>query len=118
MAKLTRAQILDAVDLPIVAVKVPEWAMNGTDEVCVRGMTVGERDLLIRVWGGEAVLDDERSARIASICIVDEQGNRVFTDEDIAALKRKSHTAMDRVLSVALDLSGMRPKPAEDIRKN
>lgn len=119
MGLLTREQILGIVDLPIETVKVPEWSVNGDSDVAVRGLTVGERDVMVRAWGGaQVLLDDEKSARFGSLCMVDGNGNRLFTDADVQALKRKSHIAFDRVLRVALRLSGMGPEAPEDPAKN
>lgn len=104
---LTREQILQCDDLPKETVKVPEWG----GEVQVRTMTGTDRDafeasLISKEVGKEGRLENVR-ARLVSLAVCDESGNRLFGDEDVAALGAKSAKALDRVFAVAQRLNGI-----------
>ena len=108
MALLGRDQILGAVDLPTVDVEVPEW--GGT--VRVRMMTGGERDAFeagtITRHGRkiEQNLVNIR-ARLVALCVVDEKGQRLFSEADAAALGQKSAAALNRVFNAAQQLNAL-----------
>jgi len=103
---LTKEQILAAQDIKTETVPVPEWG----GEVLVRAMSGADRDAyeqsLISARG-----DDEKAnianirARLVSFSVVDDAGNRVFTEADIEQLGKKSVVALDRVIAVARRLS-------------
>lgn len=116
---LTRDQILDANDLEIQEVNVPEW--GGT--VLVRGMTGVERDAfegsLVKGKGKNTTVNmDNIRAKLVASSIVDQDGQRLFTDQDVQALGKKSAAALDRVFAVAQELSGISQSDVEDLAKN
>ena len=100
---LTREQILQCDDLPREIVNVPEWG----GEVQVRTMTGTDRDAFeASLIGKEGRLENVR-ARLVSLAVCDESGERLFADADIAALGSKSAKALDRVFAVAQGLNGI-----------
>lgn len=114
---LNRAAILAAPDLKYEEVPVPEW--GGT--VRVRGMTGSERD----AWELRCARsretpspDDHIRASLVAYTIVDENGNRLFSDEDIAALGAKSAAAVTRVYDVASRLSRVTKGDIEELKGN
>jgi hypothetical protein len=123
MPVLTREQILQAQDLPTEAVEVPEWGGS----IYVRGLSGTERDAFeasviaprLDKNGSSGSMDMRNiRAKLAALCIVDENGERLFTDKDVEALGRKSASALDRVFSAAQRLSGLSPKDVEELAKN
>jgi len=112
---LNRDQILKADDNAAEEVAVPEW--GGT--ILVRGMTGKERDefevsMMERGHGGRMVPNTVNvRAKVIMRCVVDEDGNRLFTAADLAALGEKSGAAIDRVYAVAARLSGLRDEDDE-----
>lgn len=125
MAKLlSRDDILGAVDLQTVAVAVPEW----DGEVLVRGLTGRERDRFdesmmeeTRRKGGRSerrVRWNNARARLCAMCIVDEQGRRLFTSEDVQALGEKGAAALQRVYDVAASLSGLSDRDLDELLGN
>jgi len=120
MALLSREQILEAPDLPYEDVDVPEW--GGT--VRVRGLTGAERDqfeaaILERQRDGRLRVRMENiRARLVALACVDEEGERLFSEQDVAALGRKSAVALQRVFEVAQRLSGLAPQDLEELAKN
>jgi hypothetical protein len=112
MALLGKKDILGCNDIPTDVVEVPQWGGH----VKVRGMTAGERDKfeeMIRTQGLNAL-----RATVAGMCIIDEDGKRLFTDLEITKLGEKSAEALDVVVEVASRLSGLTPEDADFLEKN
>jgi len=115
--RLSRDDILKAADNEPEEVDVPEWGGS----VLVRGMTGRERDafevsMLTPGRGGRRQLDPANvRAKLVARCVVDDDGNRLFTDADVAELGGKSAAAVDRVYAVAARLSGMGSDDQEDM---
>lgn len=119
MAILTRDQILQANDIITETVPVPEWG----GEVLVRGLSGSERDgfedaTLEQKGKSRRVNLANVRARLCALSIVDENGKRMFSDEDVRALGRKSAAALDRVFSAAQRLSGLSDEDVEELAKN
>lgn len=128
---LSRDQILEAQDIEFEDVPVPEW--GGT--VRVKGLNGEERNSFeaacrqerpvhnaegkrIRGRTELAVNLANTHAKLAARSIVDEQGERLFTDHDVAALGRKSSAALDRVVDVATRLSRLSDEEIEELSGN
>jgi hypothetical protein len=109
-----RDDILAADDLPREVVPTPEWG-PAVHEVWVRGLTAAERDayeqgLLVTGRGTTRIREKIENLR-AAFCVrimVDENGERVFTDKDVAALGDKSGAVLDRIWDKGRELSGMK----------
>jgi len=116
---LDKQAILSASDHKTEDVDVPEW--GGT--VRVRTMTGRERDAfeasLAKGEGKDRKTDlVNLRARLAGLCMVGEDGQRLFTDAEVEALGDKTAAALDRVFSVAQRLNGMTAQDVEDLAKN
>ena len=117
---LSREAILSVADITVEQVAVPEWG----GMVRVKGLTGAERDRF------EAVLLQDKKrpnrleayvnfrARLVVLSVVDENGNRLFTDKDVAALGAKSAQALERVYQVASRLAGLNNEDVEELTKN
>lgn len=119
MAILTKDQILAAEDLPRQTVTVDEWG----GDVIIRSLTAAERD----AWEAGFIDDSSKKVKIkytnakASLvarCAVGEDGIRLFTDEEVAELGRKSAKAVNRLYDVARELSGLSTEDIEELEKN
>lgn len=117
---LTREAILQAKDLPYEDVAVPEWG----GVVRVRALTGAERDRFEasiveqRGKGAPRLNTTNIRAKLVALTVVDENGNRIFTDDDVEALGRKSAAALNRVFEVAQRLSGLTQADMEELEKN
>lgn len=109
-----REQILGAEDLPRQSVDTPEWA-PAVPSVTVRGLTAAERDqyeqgLTERTPDGSVRprrnLKNLRASFVVRV-VVNDDGSRVFTDDDIDVLGEKSALVLDRLWDVGRALSGM-----------
>ena len=113
---LGRDAILAADDLSYEIVDVPEWG----GQVRVKSMTSAERDsyenscLVTEGKTSRYSLADVR-AKLCSRSIVDEKGNRLFTDTEIHILGGKSAAALDRVFAVASRLSKLNKADIEQL---
>jgi len=121
MGYLTKAQILEVQDLPVEDVHVPEWG----GMVRVRGLTGAERDRWelegLRLRGQRLEMNpglDNFRARLVALCVIDEAGERLFSDRDVPRLSEKSGAVLDRLFDVARRLSGLTAADVDDLEKN
>ena len=128
--RLSRDAILEAKDRDTVEVDCPEW--GGT--VLVRGMSGRERDQFeVSLASESGALQVQRGraggrpqgpnlvnmrAKLVARCVVDDDGNRLFSDADVTALGEKSGAPIDRIFTVAARLSGMREEDTEEAAAN
>ncbi|NWN89182.1 MAG: hypothetical protein HLX51_11695 [Micrococcaceae bacterium] len=114
MALLNKKAILEAEDLTTEDIYIPEW--EGT--VRVRGLNGSERDSFEMKMAAAnksgATKDLDFRASLVVKCIVDENGERIFTDKEVPQLAKKSGAALDRVFDVVQRLSGIGKKAKED----
>ena len=118
MTTLSRDQILSAQDVQIERVFVPEWG----GEVLVRGLRGFERDeieasMIARVGKDWRLNIHNLRAKLVAMSVVDEHGNRIFSDSDVDALGKKSAAALQRVFEVAQRLSGLSAEDVEALGK-
>ncbi len=113
---LGKDQILGAEDSATEAVSVPEWG----GDVIVKTMSGFARDQFessIVGKNGGTNLANIRAKMVAAV-LVDEAGELLFSEKDVAALGKKSAKALDRVFSVAQRLNGFSDSDVEELAKN
>ena len=116
---LSRDGILAAKDMETEDVDVPAWG----GRVRVRGMTGSERDAFEAALLNNKGQADKRyllnfRAKLVVLCVVDEEGNRLFADADVGLLGKKSASAIELVFDVARRLSGMSQADVEEMEAN
>jgi len=116
---LTREQILAARDLQIESLHVPEW--GGT--VYIKNLSGKDRDRFeasrIRMRDNKVeMVHDNTRARLLSMTLCTEQGELLFSADDVEVLGQKNATALDKCFEVAMRLSALRPQDAEQKLKN
>lgn len=119
MAALSREAILAVEDIKREQVPVPEWG----GDVFVRGLTGTERDAFeTSLWTGDGegkkFKAENIRAKLLVRSLVDESGQRLFRDEDEAALGGRNAAVLDRLFDVAQRLSGLGKKDVENAVKN
>lgn len=119
MTLLGRDAILSASDATTEDVDVPEW--GGT--VRVRGQSGTERDhfessMLVKRGKTRDVSLVNARAKLVSLSVVDENGERVFSDGDVVALGHKSAAALTRVYEIASRLSGLSNEDVDELEGN
>lgn len=102
---LTREEILAKDDLKKIEVEVPKWG----DTVTLQELSA---DAAIELHEEMKRMKDEGGQRgvrelAIVVCAVGEDGERLFTRDDIALLKKKSNEAINLLGDVAWDLIGL-----------
>ena len=118
--RLSKDDILKAAENTPEEVSVPEW--GGT--VLVRGMTGKERDafevsLMQPGRGGRREVNAVNvRAKVVARCVVDDDGNRMFTDAEAADLGDLPAAGLERLYAVAARLSGMSDGEQEELTRD
>lgn len=116
MTLLSRDAILQVDDRKYEEVEVPEW--GGT--VRLRSLTGAEFDTYQQsciTQRGEKRTVNMRNARakLIVLCAVDADGNRLFGEQDLAALGRKNAKPLDRLFDACQKLVGMSDEDLEEM---
>lgn len=119
MALLSRDAILGADDRQYDEVDCPEWGGS----VRVRSISGAERDRyeesLIQQRGNSRQMNMRNArAKLVALCVVDEQGNRLFSDQDVNALGRKNAKPLDRLWDACRKLSGLSDDDVEKLTED
>jgi hypothetical protein len=110
--------LLNKPDLTTEPVHVPEWDVT----LYVRSLTGADRDafeltcITQRGKNKEVNLANIR-ARLLVFTVVDENGDRIFTEADAVKLGAKSSKVIDRLFTVAARLSGMTTTDVAELSK-
>lgn len=107
---LDRNSILNANDLKRETVACPEWG----GDVIIQEIGAIDRDRLWPVLVDETGKNDpiNVAGKVLVRCIVDEAGERLFTNEDAEELGKRSPTVINRLFAVAERLIVLRADPA------
>ena len=114
---LSHDEILAAQDFKTEEVEVPEWGgvvlvreLSALDFDAV-GFPMVKEDGTINAKGARGM-----GVKIASLSIIDEEGNRLFTSKDVRALGKRAIEPIRRITAIVMDLSGMvaEEEPDED----
>ncbi len=114
MSLLTKEQILGAAD--IVSERISAWG----GEVIVTTMTGHDRDkfeaAMVGKNGGQNMVNIR--AKLAAATLVDEAGNKLFTEADVQKLGKKSAAELDKVFAMAQRLNRFGDAEVEELAKN
>jgi len=115
----TKADILNADDLPTAPVEIPEWG----GQFHVRTMTGVERDQfdhdLMSSKRGDKIDGRGMKARMCFLTLCDADGARIFEDAaDQVELQSKSSAVLDRVWDEACKLNGLTEDDVEELSGN
>lgn len=117
---LNADEILGKDDSQYEDVPVPEW--GGT--VRVRSLTADERDAfdesITKLSGNgkgqtrEIIMKGIR-AKLVARSLIDDKGERLFTDAQVETLGKKNATVLDRLFAIAQRLSGLSKDDVEKL---
>lgn len=120
MALLSKDAILAAQDRKSITVDVPEWGgevrlmeMSGEDRLLYLSSIltyVTDKTGKVSVEANNTNAD----AKLLARCIVDENGNRLFTEAEIAKLGSKNGIVLDRLVNEANSLNAIAPGSVDD----
>lgn len=115
---LTADAILEANDTATETVDVPEWG----GAVNVRALNATERGQFIQVTvlakEGERRNLGESEALLVALGTANEQGDRLFTDEQVERLKLKNAAPVHRIAEAVLRLSGLTGAAQDEAKKD
>lgn len=111
--------ILSIEDRPSERVEVPEW----NRVIYLRTLSAAERDVYeteIFEYKKREVIFNRLNikARLLVRCIANEQGNRIFADNQVDALGNKSAKVLNRLFDIAQKLNGLTVEDVEELEKN
>lgn len=118
---------MNAADLPRKEIEVPEWAdalaAVGSPTLYVRTLTGRDQDALQRELANGRSDDgrltmDNYTAQFVAYCLVDKDGTRIFSDDDIWNLGNKSSAALSRVFKAAREFNQMTEDSLKAAEKN
>lgn len=114
---LSLQDILSADDTELRKVPVPEWGGH----VYVKGLSSNDLDS----FEGRAMEKRQAGeyggirADMVSLCVVDQNGERLFkTPEHVKELGKKKGVVVDRLFDVARELSGMTRSQVDEMEGN
>lgn len=113
MPILSKASIL-AASLKHEDVPVPEWG----GDVRVAMMSGAARDRFMALQGEGKTPFSVFQARVLVSCVIDEDGNLLFSEDDVEALRTRSKDALDRVYEAAMRLNKLGVEAVEEEVKN
>lgn len=115
MSLLSKDAILAADDRQTQDLQVPEWG----GMVRIATMSATDRDRWeSETYGGDKPNTADFRARFVALCLVGEDGKRLFTDKEVASLGAKSAAALQRVFAAAQKLNALTDAEAEKLEKN
>jgi len=115
---ITRESLKQQKDIKIEKVEIPEW----NSFVYVKSLTGKERDSfedsMYTGRSGEKVNLKNLRARLVVLTMCNENGKRIFSDEDADWVGDKNAAALNRIFVKAQELSGLRQEDVERLVKN
>ncbi len=120
---MDKQSLIEEDDLPVRKVETPEWTKNPV--VYVRMLDGPELMALSEFSkaGNDNKEEDEKLAeqymwRFAAYVICDENGLRMFTNDELSLLARKNPYVLKRIVTEAQEHNGMTTKSHEEAVKN
>jgi hypothetical protein len=110
---LNKESILAVDDIKTEIVSVPEWG----GDVKIRAMSVKEQ-LDFDEYLSKNTDHRDMAFYLVVKCCVDESGDRLFTDNDIELLHKKSSKPLMRIVEAIMSLNKQRDGDVEELAKN
>lgn len=120
MKTLCKDEFLDADDLPLVPMPLPEDLYGKDCGFYVRTTTATQRSLLEKRFLDEDVRKHPGKFRsiVLMLCVVDENGAPIFEDADRPRLMEKNSGTVELLFAKACELNGLTKKDVEELEKN
>lgn len=109
---LSKARILAANDTKLEKVPVPEWG----DDVYIKTLSGTERDIFEEAYSSEKMKNFRARFLVLTLC--DEAGQRLFSDDEIDQLGKKSAFVINRLFEKAWSLNAFRDADVEALGKD
>lgn len=106
-----RSRILAADDIKIEKISIPEWG----GDYFVRIISGTDRDSFEESYAEQKM--KAFRVRFLVLCLCDENGGRIFKDEDAVELGKKSSVVINRVFEAAWKINAFTPEAVENLGK-
>ena len=115
---LTKDQILGADDRETKTISVKQWG----GDVKISTMTAADRDAFEASMIPEKGKDKTKQlenfrARFVARCVVDDEGNTIFSHKDMVELGRKSASVLSTLFEACRELNGMTDADVDELGK-
>lgn len=113
---MNKSQIFKKASPKAEQVKVPGFK----DLFNVRGLSAAQRGFMFQgLFDGGKIKDGKFfAAELVARCVVDDEGKRLFDDEDVAELGTMSSDFLDPLFEAAQRLSGLEAGATDEATKN
>lgn len=112
MAKDLRSRILAANDIKVEKIAIPEWG----GDYYVKIISGTERDAFEEGYADQKMKAFRSRFLVLSLC--DENGERIFKDEDVAELAKKSSVVLNRVFEEAWKVNAFTQEAVDTLGKD
>jgi hypothetical protein len=109
---LNKAKILAADDVKLEEVAVPEWGGS----VFVKVLSGTDRDKFEDAYSTEKMKNFRARFLVMTLC--DEKGQRLFTDEEMNELGKKSSVVIAKIFDKAWSLNALRNEDIDTLGKD
>ena len=117
MALLTRDEILacrtfggESLNIPELGGEIRIGRMNGTAR--------DKWEKFVRALDKRSETEDNYRAMIVASCVIDEEGNPLFSALDLEAIGRLPHNVLDQIIEAYQRLNGLQDQDVKEALKN
>lgn len=123
MSVLTKDQLTGNTARTVGLERVPMPELGEGAVAIVRGMNGTERDsyeagLIVQRGKRSSVNLDDIRAKLVARCLVNEEGQRIFSDAEVGQVGAMRADLLDRLYKVAQRLSGLSDEDVDDLGKS
>jgi hypothetical protein len=111
---LSRDEINPVTDRRLKEIEIPEWGGS----VCLRIMTCNEKDIWEHQFHGKKVTPTIIRAALVAKCLCDENGVRLYTDQQTDELGAKSCVVLDRLFDICMKSNRFSKEDVDELAKN
>ena len=112
MPVLDKAAIMAASDVKLEKINVPEWG----GDVYLKTLSGTERDAFEDAYSTDRMKNFRPRFLVLTLC--DKDGNRLFTDEEVATLGKKSSAVIAKLFDKAWALNAFRNEDVDAMGKD
>lgn len=109
---ISKSRIVAATDTKLNTVNVPEWG----GEVCLKTLTGSERDSFEESYSGEKMKNFRCRFLVLTLC--DENGERLFADDEADVVGKKSSLVISRLFEKAWQLNAFSDAAVDALGKD
>lgn len=109
---ISKSRIVAATDTKLNTVNVPEWG----GEVCLKTLTGSERDSFEESYSGEKMKNFRCRFLVLTLC--DENGERLFADDEADVVGKKSSLVINRLFEKAWQLNAFSDAAVDALGKD